>query len=51
MGGAALDSVKGLCSSVGECKVQEAIMGGLMRRGREEGIGSFRVETRKGDNI
>jgi hypothetical protein len=48
MGGAALDSVKGLCSSVGKCKVQEAVMGELMSSGREEGIGSFRVNQKRG---
>ena len=36
MGGEALGPVKVLCPSVGECQNQEAGMGGLVSRGREE---------------
>ena len=43
--------VKVLCASIGECQGQEAGAGKLVSRGREEGIGGFRGETRKGDNI
>jgi hypothetical protein len=51
MGGEALDPVKVLCPSTGECQGQEVGMGGLVSRGRGEGIGDFQRETRKGDNI
>ena len=40
MGGKALGSVKVLCPSIGEC--QEAGVGGLGNRGRQERIGNFR---------
>jgi hypothetical protein len=48
MGGEALGPVKALCPSVGECQHQEAEVGGLVRRGWEEGIGGvyFWRETR-----
>jgi hypothetical protein len=41
MGGEALGPVKVLCSSIGECQGQEAVVGQLMRGAREEGIGGF----------
>jgi hypothetical protein len=41
MGGEALGPVKVLCPSVGECQDQEAGVGGLVSRGRGEGIGDF----------
>ena len=41
MGGEALDPVKALCPSVGECQGQEVGVGGLVRRGRGKGIGVF----------
>jgi hypothetical protein len=43
--------VKVLCPRIGECQSQEAGMGGLVSRGRGEGMGVFGGETRKGDNI
>jgi hypothetical protein len=42
MGGEALGLVKILCPSIGECQGQEAGVGGLVSRGRREGIGNFR---------
>jgi hypothetical protein len=51
MGGEALGPVKVLCPSIGEWQGQEAGVGGLGSRGREKGMGIFRGETRKGDNI
>jgi hypothetical protein len=39
MGGEAFGPVKVLCPSVGECQGQEARVGGLVSRGREEGRG------------
>jgi hypothetical protein len=36
--GEPLGSVKALCPSIGECQGQEVGMGGLVSRGREEGI-------------
>ena len=51
MGGEALGPGKTLCPSVGEGQCQEAGVGGLGSRGREEGKGVFRGETRKGDYI
>jgi len=51
MGGEALGPMKTQCPSVGECQGQEAGVGGLVSMGRGEGIGVFRGETRKGDNI
>jgi hypothetical protein len=41
MGGEALDPVKVLCPSIGECLGQEAGVGGLGSRGRGDGIGDF----------
>jgi hypothetical protein len=50
MGGKALDFVRVLCT--GECQCQEAGVGGLgSGGGREEGMGEFRGETVKRDNI
>jgi hypothetical protein len=49
MGGEALGPLKVLCPSIGECQGQEAGVGGLGSRGREEGI--FGGKTRKEDNI
>jgi hypothetical protein len=37
----ALGPVKVLCPSIGKCLVQEAGVGGLVSRGRREGIESF----------
>jgi hypothetical protein len=53
MGGEALGPVKVLCLNVGNYQGQEARMGGLLSRGRGEGMGErdFRGETRKGGNI
>jgi hypothetical protein len=51
MGGEALGSVKALCPSVNETQGQEEGVGGLVSRGRGEGGGVFRGETRKGNNI
>jgi hypothetical protein len=51
MGGEALGPVKVLCPSIGDYQSQEAGVGGLVSRGRGEGIGGFGGETRKGDNI
>ena len=42
MGGEDLGPVKARCPSVGECQRQEAGVGGLVSRGREEGIGGPR---------
>jgi hypothetical protein len=50
MGGEALCPVKPQCPSLGECQDQEAGVFVLVSRGRG-GIGIFRGETRKGDNI
>jgi hypothetical protein len=41
MGGEALDPVKALCLSVGECQGQELGVGRLVIRGIGEGIGGF----------
>jgi hypothetical protein len=41
MGEEALGLVKVLCPSIGECQGQEAEMGGLVSRGRGQGIGGF----------
>jgi hypothetical protein len=51
MGGEALGLEKVPCPSVGECQDSEVGVGVLVSRGREDGIGDFRRETRKGDNI
>jgi hypothetical protein len=34
--------MKAQCPSVGECQDREAGVGGLVSRGREDGIGDFR---------
>jgi hypothetical protein len=47
----ALGPGKVLCPSVGDCQGQEVRVGGLMSRGSVEGMGVFRGDTRKGDNI
>ena len=39
--GEALGLVKVLCTSIGDCQSQEAGMGGLVSRGRREGIVGF----------
>jgi hypothetical protein len=41
MGGEALGSVKVLCPSIEECQGQEVEVGGLVSRGRVEGIGGL----------
>ena len=41
MGGEALGPVKALCPSIGECQCHEVGVGGLVSRGRGEGIGGF----------
>jgi hypothetical protein len=51
MGGEDLGLIKVLCPSVGVCQGQKTGVGGLVSRGRGKGIGGFRGETRKGDNI
>jgi hypothetical protein len=51
MEGEAFGHVKAQCHIVGECQDREAGVGGLGNRGRGDGIGVFRGETRKGDNI
>jgi hypothetical protein len=46
MGGEALDLVKVLCSSIGECQGQEAGVGGLgsrARRGRDRGFSERKI--------
>jgi hypothetical protein len=43
--------VKVLCPSIGECQGQEVGVGRLGSRARGEGLGIFREENRKGDNI
>jgi hypothetical protein len=50
MGGEPHDLVKILCPSIGECQGQGVGVGvgGLGSRGREERIGGFGEETRKG---
>ena len=37
MGAEAIGPVKALYSSIGECQVQEVVLGGLESRGRREG--------------
>jgi hypothetical protein len=52
MGGEDLGPVMAVSPSVGECQVQEAGVGGLVNRGRGEGIGRVSEgEISKGDNI
>jgi hypothetical protein len=41
MGGEALGPVRVLCPSIRECQDQEAGVGGLVSRGRGDGIGGF----------
>jgi hypothetical protein len=41
MGGEALGPVKVICPSIGDCQGQEAGVGVLVSRRREEGIGGF----------
>ena len=41
MRGEALGSVKAPCPSVGECQDREAGVGGLVSRGKGDGIGDF----------
>ena len=48
IGGEALGPVKVLCPSIGKCQGQEAGVGGLMSRGRKEGIGGFGGKPGKG---
>jgi hypothetical protein len=50
MGGETLGLMKIIWPSIGECQGQEVGVGGLGSR-RREGLGDFREETRKGDNI
>jgi hypothetical protein len=42
--------VKVICPSIGECHGQKARVGGLVSRGKGEGMGIFGGETRKWDN-
>jgi hypothetical protein len=51
MGEEALGPVTAQCPSVGEFEGREEGVGGLVNRGREDGIGSFGGELRKGHNI
>jgi hypothetical protein len=51
MGEEALDPVKALCPSIGECQGQEVGVGGLGSSGGGGTKGIFGGETRKGDNI
>ena len=44
MGEKALGPVKARCPSVGECQDREAVVGGLVGRGRRDGIGVVVVE-------
>jgi hypothetical protein len=48
MGGEALGPANILCPSIGECQSQEMGVGGLVSRGRWEGIGFFWGELGKG---
>jgi hypothetical protein len=47
----ALSPVKAQCPSVRECHDRDMGVGGLVSRGKGDGIGVFRREMRKGDNI
>jgi hypothetical protein len=51
MGGKTLGPVKDICPTIEECQSQGTGVGGLVSRGSGEGIGGFRGETRKEDNI
>ena len=49
MGGKAVGPEKARCPSVGECQDREAGVGGLVIRGRRDGIGGFqRREEERG---
>jgi hypothetical protein len=48
MGGEALDPVKVLCPSIGECLGQEEGLGGLVSRGRGKGCGFSEEKLGKG---
>ena len=50
MGGEALGPVKALCLSIEECQDREARVGGLVSKGRGDGIGGLGGETKKGDD-
>ena len=50
MRGEALGLVKAQCPSVGKCQDREAGMGGLVSRGRGNGMGKGR-EMRKGNKL
>ena len=47
MGGEALGPVKALSSSVGECQGQEVGVGGLVSKGRGEGVEGFWRENQE----
>ena len=47
-GGEALGPVKFLCPSIWECQGQEVGVGGLMSRGRKEGMGALKGKIGKG---
>jgi hypothetical protein len=51
VGGEAFGPGKVQCPSVGGCQDREAGAGGLVSRGRGDGIGVFRAENGEGDNI
>ena len=53
MGGEALGPVKALCPSVGECQGQEVGVGGLVNRGRGEGLSGwgFFLEGKPGKGL
>ena len=51
MGEEALDPVKVLCPSIGECQGQEAGCAWVGEQGEGEGIGYFQEDTRKGGII
>ena len=51
MRGEALGLVKALCPSVWECQYREVGVSGLVSRGREDWIGDFGGEMKKGDKI
>ena len=48
MGEEALGPGKARCPSVGKCKDREAGVGGLVSRGREDGIGVFPGNQERG---
>jgi hypothetical protein len=51
MRGEALGPVKAQCPSAAEFEDGKAGVGGLVNRGRANGMGTFRGKTRKGENI